>query len=220
MTDEHSHPAALDRFTEAFWDARYSAHHHVWSGRPNARLVEHVTPLAPGRALDVGCGEGGDAIWLAERGWSVTGTDVSGVGLARAQGNAEEAGPGIAARIVWSRDDLFGDGWGPFGGYDLVTAHYLHLPTEVRVRSLERLAGAVAPGGRLLIVTHHPSDLEIPGLRPNLPELFCTPDELAAGLDASAWEILLADSPERPMTGPDGTEIVVRDAVLFARRRT
>ncbi len=209
----------LDRFTQEFWDRRYSTHDHLWSGRPNLRLVDHADGLEPGRALDVGCGEGGDAIWLAGRGWSVTGTDISAVGLARAQDNAASAGAEVAARLSWIRDDLFGDSWGPFEGYDLVSAHYLHLPPEIRHRSLGRLAGAVSPGGHLLVVTHHPSDLAIPGLRPNLPDLFCTAEELAAGLAPTAWDVLVAGAPQRTMHGPDGGEILVRDAVLFARRR-
>ncbi|MGH2895369.1 MAG: class I SAM-dependent methyltransferase, partial [Solirubrobacteraceae bacterium] len=165
------------------------------------------------------CGEGGDAIWLARRGWVVIGADVSPVGLERAAGNAAEAGAEIAARITWRQVDLFADEWAPLGAYELVNSQYLHLPPDVRLRSMQRLAEAVAPGGDLLVAAHHPSDLEIPGLRPNLPELFCTAEELAAHLDPAGWGIVTAAAPQRTVTGPEGTPVMVRDTVLHARRR-
>jgi SAM-dependent methyltransferase len=206
-------------FTQKFWDERYSGSESVWSGRPNLRLVEQVSALAPGSALDVGCGEGADAIWLAERGWTVTGVDVSPVGLNRAAEHAARAGDAIAARIQWRPADLFADDPEPFGAYELVNSQYLHLPPEVRERGLARLAGSVAPGGSLLMVSHHPSDLEIPGLRPNVPELFYTASELAAGLDPARWEIVVAAAPERSVNGPDRHPVVIHDAVIHARRR-
>ncbi|HEX3689671.1 MAG TPA: class I SAM-dependent methyltransferase [Solirubrobacteraceae bacterium] len=209
----------LDMFTQAFWDDRYGGHRHVWSGRPNPHLVTEVGELAPGRAIDVGCGEGGDAIWLAQQGWEVTGADVSPVGLERAAANAEGVGPEIARRITWRQLDLFADAWTPLGSWDLVNSQYLHLPPEVRGQSMQRLADAVAPGGRLLVAAHHPSDLEIPGLRPDMPELFCTPEELAAFLDPAAWEIVTAAAPQRSVTGPEGGPVTIRDTVLHARRR-
>jgi SAM-dependent methyltransferase len=208
-----------DMFTQAYWDARYGGHRHVWSGRPNPNLVSEAAGLTPGRAIDVGCGEGADAIWLARQGWEVTGADVSPVGLARAARNAEDAGAEIAARITWRRVDLFADEWTPLGSHDLVTSQYLHLPPEARERSVRRLADAVAPGGDLLVAAHHPSDLDIPGLRPHVPELFCTADELAVHLDDAEWEIVSAAAPERTVTGPEGTPVTIRDTVLHARRR-
>ncbi|MGZ4244305.1 MAG: class I SAM-dependent methyltransferase [Solirubrobacteraceae bacterium] len=209
-----------ERFTQEFWDARYRRHHHLWSGRPNPHLVAEAAGLDPARALDVGCGEGGDAIWLAQQGWAVTGADVSMVGLERAEANAAAAGPEIAAATRWRHVDLFAEPeeWEPLGEHELVNSQYLHLPPEVRGRALDRLADAVAIGGHLLIVAHHPSDLEIPGLRPNLPELFCTPSELAAGLDPAGWEIVTASEPERTARGPDDQPVTIRDTVLHARR--
>jgi SAM-dependent methyltransferase len=209
----------MEMFSQEFWDERYRSHSHLWSGRPNVQLVAEASELAPGRALDVGCGEGADAVWLAERGWQVTGTDVSAVALEKAAAHAAAQDPPVAARLTWQRSDLFGDDWGPFDGYDLVNSQYLHLPPQERPRALRRLAAAVGPGGHLLVVTHHPSDLEIPGLRPNLPELFSTGPELAALLDPDAWDILNQGAPERTTTGPDEQPIVIHDAVLHARRR-
>ena len=117
----------------------------------------------------------------------MTGADVSPVGLERAAANAKAAGAEIAQRITWRQVDLFADEWTPLGSYELVTSQYLHLPPEGRRRSMQRLADGVASGGDLLVAAHHPSDLEIPGLRPNVPELFCTAEELAALLDPEAW---------------------------------
>jgi SAM-dependent methyltransferase len=209
----------LDMFTQRYWDDRYAGHRHVWSGRPNPYLLTEATDLAPGRAIDVGCGEGADAIWLARQGWEVTGADVSPVGLERAAGNADAAGAEIAQRITWRQVDLFAEEWTSLGTYELVTSQYLHLPPEVRGQSMQRLADAVAPEGDLLVTAHHPSDLEIPGLRPNVPELFCTADELAAFLDSDAWEIVTAGAPERTVNGPEGAPVTIRDSVLHARRR-
>ena len=208
----------LDMFTQAFWDDRYGGRTHVWSGRPNPYLLTEAADLAPGRAIDVGCGEGADAVWLAQRGWEVTGADVSPVGLERAQRNAETVGADVAARITWRQVDLFADAWTPLGSYDLVSSQYLHLPPEVRRQSMLRLGDAVAPGGDLLVAAHHPSDLQIPGLRPNMPELFCTAEELAAFLDPDAWEIVTAAAPQRSVTGPEGAPVTIRDTVLHARR--
>lgn len=206
-------------FTQRYWDDRYAGHRHVWSGRPNPYLLTEVTGLAPGRAIDVGCGEGGDAIWLARQGWEVTGADVSPVGLERAAGNADAAGPEIAQRITWRQVDLFADAWTPLGSYALVTSQYLHLPPDVRGQSMQRLGDAVGSGGDLLVTAHHPSDLEIPGLRPHMPELFCTAEELGAFLEPETWEIVTAGAPERSVTGPEGTPVTIRDTVLHARRR-
>ena len=212
--------SSRDMFTQAYWDDRYSGHRHVWSGRPNPHLVGEAGDLDPGRAIDVGCGEGADAIWLARHGWEVTGADVSPVGLERAAQNAAEAGDEIARRIVWRQVDLFSEGWVPLGEFHLVSSQYLHLPPDVRARSVQRLADAVAPGGHLLLAAHHPSDLNIPGLRPGMPELFCTAEELAAFLDAATWTIVTAAAPERTVTGPEGTPVTIRDTVMHAQRRS
>lgn len=208
-----------EMFTQEFWDERYGGREQVWSGRPNPQLVAHASALTPGRALDLGCGEGADAIWLAERGWAVTGVDVSPVGLQRAASHAREAGQAIAERIDWQQADLFAEDPEPFGAYELVNSQYLHMPPEVRERALGRLAASVSPGGSLLVVSHHPADLEIPGLRPNVPELFYTASELAAQLDAEQWEVIVEAAPQRTVPGPSGDPVTIHDAVLHARRR-
>ena len=135
------------------WDVRYAD--RVWSGHVNPRLPERAAGLTPGRALDVGCGEGADVLWLAAQGWDVTGMDFSAAGLARAAQHAEEAG--VADRTHWRREDV--RTWQPDGTWDLVTSHYLHLAEEAMPDAVGRLATAVAPGGTLLVVLHHPEDV-------------------------------------------------------------
>jgi SAM-dependent methyltransferase len=150
------HDHGPEMFDAAFWDARYSSAHALWSGNPNHHLVAEVggpAGLAPGTALDAGAGEGADAIWLAERGWQVTAVDVSGVALGRAAEHAAKAGDEVAARIRWLREDLIE--WAPPGrAYDLVTSQYIHLPGALRHTFFARLAAAVRDGGTLLIVGH------------------------------------------------------------------
>ena len=211
--------ADLQRFSREFWDRRYDSHQHVWSGRPNAQLVAHAADLTPGRALDVGCGEGADVLWLARHGWTVTGADVSPGALRKATDHVAATAPELSGRVQWRELDLFGEVYEPLGGFDLVSSQYLHMPASVRGRALERLCDAVAPGGRLLLVSHHPSDLDIPGLRPNEPEMFYTPEQIAAMLDDAAWDVVAAEAPRREGRDRSGGAVTVRDTVVLARRR-
>ena len=204
-------------YTQEFWDERYSSAPALWSGRANRRLVEHVSELTPGTALDVGCGEGGDALWLARHGWQVTAVDISTVALERAAQHAATAGPEIAGRITWQQADLLA--WTPPTEVDLVSVQYLHLPPEPAVRVQAGLAAAVRPGGTLLVAGHDTSDLETTVRRPHAPDLFATPAEIAARLDPAAWDVVFADSPERTVTDPEGRTVTVRDAVVKAVRR-
>ncbi len=204
-----------DQFDQAFWDERYRSQAALWSGNPNRHLIAEVEDLTPAVALDVGAGEGGDAIWLARRGWHVTAVDISTVALERASGHAAEAGSDVAERIHWIHQDVLA--WDPpHDRYDLVSVQYVHLPRELRRALFDRLASAVAPGGTLLIVGHHPSDLEtIPRSQPL--ELFFTGDEIAGELDATRWDVVTNMAAERTGTH-DGRTVVLHDAVLRARR--
>jgi SAM-dependent methyltransferase len=199
---------------EAYWDARYAQSERIWSGDPNAALVREVSDLAPGTALDLGSGEGGDAIWLARRGWRVTATDISGIALDRAAGHAAAAG--VADRIDWQQHDLTESF--PTGAFDLVSAHFLHSPGMPRDEVLRTAARAVAPGGVLLIVGHaeQPS-----GDHSHHPDVhFPTPEELlgALGLPPGEWEVQVSGEHERVQPGPDRLPATRVDNTLRVRR--
>jgi SAM-dependent methyltransferase len=212
---EHGHDAG-QMFGADFWDERYRSAGRVWSGDPNPQLVAEVTGHPPGLALDVGCGEGADAIWLAGAGWMVVGADISGVALERAARHADETDPAAAARIQWWQADLLTQPPAP-GSFDLVSAQFIQLPPETRVPLFAALAAAVRDGGILLIVGHHPSDLEAGVPRPPMPELFYTPEEIAGLLDGS-WTVRTSAARPRPATTPDGAEVTIHDTVLAAVR--
>lgn len=201
-----------------FWDSRYGESERIWSGDPNTVLVREVAALTPGRALDLGCGEGADSIWLAGRGWRVTAVDISGVALARAERHAVAADAGAAGRIDWQRHDLAVSF--PTGTFDLVSAQFLHSPGDMpRERILRSAAAAVAPGGVLLIVGHAglPSWEADPHPEVHLP----TPAEVLESLELpdGEWQVLLSDEHERIQTRPDGQPGTRTDNALKLRRR-
>lgn len=203
---------------EQFWDERYRSREALWSGNPNAHLVSEASVLAPGAALDVGSGEGADAIWLAERGWRVTAVDFSTVALERGAARAVEVGAQVARRIDWLREDL--THWAPAeGSYDLVSAQFLHMPREPRESIFRRLSASAAPGGTLLVVGHHPSDLQTTAPRPPRPELFFTASDVAASLDPNGWTIIVSAARERTTTDPEGQTVTIHDTVLRAQRQ-
>jgi len=205
--------AEHDFFTEDFWDERYRAADRIWSGNPNPHLVAVADELAPGDALDVGAGEGADAVWLAGRGWAVTGVDVSGVALRKAAAHARDAG----VEVTWERADV--REWDPAPRrYDLVSAQFMHFPRPVLEVLHRRLAAAVRPGGTLLIVGHHPDDHHTAARRRHLPDLGFTAEDVAAPLDPDGWDVSV-NTPEREVKDPDGNTITVRDVVLRAVRR-
>ncbi|WP_435794737.1 FAD-dependent oxidoreductase [Micromonospora zamorensis] len=203
-------------FEEPAWEERYQSRPSVWSGRPNPQLVAEVADLRPGRALDVGSGEGADAVWLAERGWQVTAVDISTTALDRAAAHADTAG--VGARIDFTHADLR-DKPPAEEAYDLVSAQFMHLPPVQRQELFARLAAAVAPGGVLLIVGHHPSDLWTTARRMHMPDMMFTAEDVAATLDPSDWEVLTAEARPRAATDENGQQITIHDAVLVARHR-
>ncbi len=198
---------------ERAWDERYqgTGHKHHWSGEPNPALVSEVADLEPGTAFDAGAGEGGDAVWLASRGWKVTAADISSVALDRGRELARQRG----VDVTWLHADL---ALSPIRGtYDLVTSHYMHMPRAAREPVYRNLAAAVAPGGILLVVGHDPSDLLTTVARPDLAELGWTAADLAASL-GDGWTIEAAEARPREVTDADGQKVTVHDAVLRARR--
>jgi cyclopropane fatty-acyl-phospholipid synthase-like methyltransferase len=209
----------MSMFDEASWEERYGSSDRVWSGHPNPQLVAEVADLAPGTALDIGSGEGADAIWLASRGWRVTAVDFATTALRRGAAHAEAEGAEIAARIEWLHADL--RVWTPpEAGFDLVSAQYMHLPPAERRDLFARLAEAVAPGGTLLVVGHDITDLETGAHRPDMPEMFFTADEVARSLDDEHWEVVTAEARPRSGHEHEGKHITVHDATVTARRRS
>ncbi|MEI2653559.1 MAG: methyltransferase domain-containing protein [Microthrixaceae bacterium] len=212
----HDRPVEADADPEAFWNDLYGARDQVWSGRPNHWLVDLATDLAPGRALDLGSGEGGDAVWLADRGWTVTAVDVSTTALERAAAAAERSGVGAA--IDWQRHDL-ADSF-PTGEFDLVSAQFLQSPIDFpRDDVLRRAAAAVAPDGHLLVVAHAAmpawsNHTPPPG---GFPTVEGTVDALDLG--GEQWTIVVAEEREREGSSPDGHSGTLIDSVVFARRR-
>jgi SAM-dependent methyltransferase len=170
-----------------FWEDFYSGDRARWSGRPNASLVEEVEGLEPGTALELGCGQGADAIWLAAQGWTVTAADISATALATAAQHAAEAG----VEVAWERHDLAVSQ--PAGSFDLVTTSFLHSEVELpRPQILRAAAAAVAPGGTLLVVGHAPSaehhHADLPSPEQVVAEL-ALPDE--------GWELQACELRER-----------------------
>lgn len=198
-----------------FWDGVHAARTAAIDPQPNARLTETVTGLPPGDALDLGCGDGGDALWLARQGWHVTAADISAVALERLAGLARSHG--LDDRVITVRHDLHESF--PQGGFDLICAHYLHTPFDLdRATVLRSAAHALRPGGRLLVVDHGST---APWSWNRDPDVrYPSPREVAAGidLDASTWTVERADAPRRIATGPDGRTAEVTDHVLLIRR--
>ncbi|MEV7934485.1 methyltransferase domain-containing protein [Curtobacterium sp. NPDC089185] len=215
---------AVDAGTTAreWWEARYAAGDGIWSGRVNAVLAE-VAPTLPrgaGRALDLGCGEGGDVVWLAEQGWTATGVDLSDTAVER--GRRAAAAAGVGERTSFVAADVAS--WAPDGDdrFDLVTASFLQSwPVEIpRAAILHRATGLVAEGGHLLVTAHAAPP------HADLPEAFRTyrfpsPEEDLASLRLDdGWEVVVAEGRPRSATGPDGERHDTVDSVVLVRRRT
>jgi SAM-dependent methyltransferase len=199
------------------WEARYTS--TMWSGRVNPTLVSTLSETPVGRALEVGCGEGADALWLAEHGFEVTAVDASPRALAR--GETERAArvsrDGIARDIRWVASDLVSDPLPtPPEHYDLVTAHFVHIPAAERKIVWKKLVEALAPGGTLLIVGHSLEDLEA-GLRRPPADLMFDAEELTNAIPRS-WNTTKVGLRDREQITPDGQTVVARDIVAFAIR--
>ena len=218
-------------FDADYWDA-------VWAGArgssmsvapPNPHLVREVAGLEPGTALEAGCGAGAEALWLASRGWRVTGVDIAAGALEFADRRA--AAEGLGDRVAWVEADLAE--WEPGRRYDLVTTHYAH-PSIPQLEFYERLAGWVAPGGTLFIVGHlhlhrghghhghhgHGGDAgALEGSQPPA-EASVTAAQIAALLGGDQWEIATVEESSREMPARGGVPATVHDVVVSATRRS
>ncbi|HEY9291227.1 MAG TPA: class I SAM-dependent methyltransferase [Microlunatus sp.] len=205
-----------ERDPQKFWENRYAEQDQIWSGKVNPILAGIAADLEVGTALDLGCGEGGDAVWLAGMGWRVTAVDISRTALERAERAAIERG--VDSRITFARHDLAADF--PSGEFDLVSAQFLQTPLEFpRARVLQQAARAVALGGRLLIVEHGaappwmPSDHDHPTYFPTAQQ---TVDDLE--LIDDHWRIERQEAKEREATGPHGESGILLDNIILACR--
>ncbi|MEU3935681.1 class I SAM-dependent methyltransferase [Streptomyces sp. NPDC029044] len=201
-----------DPAVRAEWDSRYAGRHSLWSGRPNGALVAEAAGLAPGRVLDVGCGEGADAIWLARGGWDVTALDVSGLALERAAGHALDAG----VVVQWVHAALT-EAVLPPASFDLVSAQYPALLRTPDAAAERALLTAVAPGGVLLLVHHAGMDTRHAHDSGFDPADYVWPSMVAALLDDD-WEV--EANEQRPRVAPEGGAGAhhTDDIVLRARR--
>jgi SAM-dependent methyltransferase len=213
-------------FDEAYWEQHWrdrAGGSGSTTGHPaNPYLARELGDLAPGTALDAGCGAGAEAIWLAAAGWQVTAADISAEALDRAAARA--AAEGAAGRVRWVRADL--GGWTPDTRFDLVTTHYAH-PAMPQLDFYDRIAGWVAPGGTLLVVGHrhadggehhghgdgHGDDSAPPA------EASVTAAAVTARLAGDGWDVVTAEEPSRTLAGPGGRTVELHDVVVRAVRR-
>jgi SAM-dependent methyltransferase len=192
------------------WDQRYSASELVWTAEPNGFLVPEVAGLPPGRALDLGCGEGRNAIWLAEQGWQVTGVDFSQLALDKARRISVERG----VVVSWIHADLTEYQPAP-GAFDLVVMLYLHLPAAKRRQVLARACQALAPRGTLLVVGHDLLNLSQGHGGPQNPEVLYTPADIERELPG-----LMIERAERVLraVNVDGRDVNAVDVLVRAKR--
>lgn len=201
-----------------FWEARYSATEKTWSGQVNKILADSASELTPGTALDLGCGEGGDAVWLAEQGWMVVGIDLSPTAVERGR-KAGRAHGLSEARLRFETGDLAS--WVTKERFDLVTSSFLQSwPVKIpREAILAKATSFVAPGGHFLVTAHAtaPSWAD--------PEIareheFPTPesDLEALSLSPNGWEVIACELREREITSPEGQVGTLSDSVVFVKR--
>ena len=194
------------------WDERYAGHELLWHAEPNRFVVEEVGGLAPGTALDLACGEGRNAVWLAEQGWRATGVDFSAVALAKGRRMAEQRG----VTVEWIESDL--REWEPPGRFDLVIVMYLHLPEQTRRATFATAARAVAPGGTILVVGHDRENLTAGTGGPQDEAVLFTAAEVVGVLDAiGGFTIRRAEQVRRQVETEDGP-VDALDALVRAER--
>jgi SAM-dependent methyltransferase len=199
------------------WDERYAASDLVWSTGPNVWVEAHTGELTPGRALDLAAGECRNALWLAERGWTVTAVDFSAVALERAQRLAAQRLGDRTHLLTTVQADVVS--WTPQErSFDLVLVVYLHLPVQERVIVLQSAAEAVAPGGTLLVVGHDLANLSHGVGGPQDAAVLCSPADVAADVAPAGLQVQRADTVRRPVLQDDGTTRDALDLLVLATR--
>jgi SAM-dependent methyltransferase len=193
---------------QASWDRRYSQAELVWSATPNQFFAEEVAPLTPGRALDLGTGEGRNAVWLAERGWDTTAVDFSATGVEKARALAEARG----CSVTWIVDDLLTFQPAP-RAFDLIALVYIHLPALQRRHVLTAAVRGLAPAGRLVVVGHDRSNLVAGVGGPQDPSILFTPEEIVRDLDG--LDVVRSQKVVRHVQTPDGKRDAI-DALVVA----
>lgn len=193
------------------WDERYRAQGLVWGTGPNRFLVEEIAGLPTGRALDLACGEGRNALWLAEQGWAVTGVDFSGAALDKARALAAERGHDVD----WVLADVV-DWEPPADAFDLAIVFYLHLPPEHRHRVMGHARDALAPGGALLVVGHDITNLSGGYGGPQDPTVLYGPEDLVPDLGGIA--VQRAERVRRPVETDTGERVAI-DVLVRGQRR-
>jgi uncharacterized OsmC-like protein len=192
------------------WDERYRGAPLLWTERPNQLVVEEVSGLKPGRALDLGAGEGRNAVWLAEQGWQVTAVDFSPVALDRAASRAKQSG----VQVEWVQADV--TQYTPAAAsFDLVVILYLHLPPDARQRVLAQAANGLRPGGRIVIVEHDLENLSSGHGGPQEPSVLFTPERVTAALPGLT--IARAQTVKRQMQTGAGVETTFDTLVLAVK---
>jgi SAM-dependent methyltransferase len=183
-----------------FWNDRYSSTDLVWSAEPNRFLVEQLEGLAPGRALELACGEGRNALWLAKQGWTVTASDFASVAIDKAKARAQQLGLEVDFQVADATNAVD-------GAFDLVIIFYLQIPREEFVTALGVAAAALAPGGTLLVVGHDTRNLTEGYGGPKSASVLYTPADITAALPD--LQVVRAETVDRPVDTDDGQRVAL-----------
>ena len=192
------------------WDERYAAAELVWSAGPNQFVESELADLPPGRALDLACGEGRNARWLAGRGWQVTAMDFSSVAVAKARSLYDDVdwqvGDALTAKLP--------------ARLDLVVIAYLQIPAGERTVVMRRAFEALRHGGRLLVVAHDSTNIAEGTGGPQAPDVLYTAEDVLGDLVGHEFVVVKAGRVERVVKGVDehGSDGTALDALVHLVR--